>query len=126
MSLDGTMIFVVDDDEAVRDSLKVLLESYGMEVEVHASTDAFTQTYRPRPPECLILDQHLQAGKTGLDFLASGAPARLRLPVILLTGRGDTALRAQALRAGAAVYLEKPIDETRLIAAIETAIDGAG
>jgi FixJ family two-component response regulator len=124
MALDGATIFVVDDDEAVRASLRLLLESYGLHVEAHASTEAFVDAYRPHGQGCLILDQHLQAGKTGLDFLDSGAPTRLHLPVILVTGRGDDVLRARAFQAGAAAYLEKPLDEAQLIAAIGAAIGG--
>ena len=88
-------VFVVDDDEAVRDSLKLLLESYGMTVEDYGSTEEFVRHYRPRGRQCLILDQHLP-GTTGLDFLASPLGAALGLPVILITGRGDLAIRDRA------------------------------
>jgi two-component system, LuxR family, response regulator FixJ len=117
-----TKILVVDDDEAVRDSLKLLLESLGMQVEAYASTDDFLRGYRPHDLECLILDQHLQGGKTGLDFVASEMGAVMRPSVILVTGRGDDDLRAKAYRAGVSGYLEKPIDPDRLIAAIDEAI----
>jgi FixJ family two-component response regulator len=116
------MIFVIDDDEAVRDSLSLLLESYGMAVEAYASTEAFAEAYRPHERECLILDQHLQNAKTGLDFLKSETRARIALPAILMTGRGDAELRARALQAGAAAYLEKPVDDGLLVAAIAAAI----
>ena len=121
MALKSNTVFVVDDDEAVRDSLRLLLESHGMRVEAHASTEEFAHAYRPEQHGCLILDQNLQAGKTGLDFLASGAPAQFHLPVILVTGRGNDALRAQALRAGAVAYFEKPVDQDQLMAAIRAA-----
>ena len=122
--MEDATIFVVDDDEAVRASLRLLLEAHGLRVEDFASTEAFVDAYRPQGRECLVLDQHIQGGVTGLDFLASGTPARLRLPVILVTGRGDDVLRAHALRAGAAAYLEKPCDEGELIAAIGAAVGG--
>jgi FixJ family two-component response regulator len=120
-----TMIFVVDDDEAVRESLRLLLESLGMEVQSYASTEAFLAGYRPHNRECVILDQHLEGGRTGLDLLACDAWAYFHLPVILMTGRGDDDLRARALRAGVAAYLEKPIDPDRLIAAIDDVIGNA-
>ncbi|HXZ00428.1 MAG TPA: response regulator [Stellaceae bacterium] len=116
-------VFVVDDDEAVRDSLKLLLESYGMTVEDYGSTEEFVRHYRPRGRQCLILDQHLP-GTTGLDFLASPRGAALGLPVVLVTGRGDRALRARAAELGVSVYLEKPVVDNALMAAIHAAVDG--
>src|SRR6185312_17531800 len=86
------MVFVVDDDEAVRDSLKLLLESYGMNVEDYASVEAFADGYRPHGRDCLILDQNLP-GMSGLDFLASAQGSGLGLPVILMTGQGDGMIR---------------------------------
>jgi two-component system, LuxR family, response regulator FixJ len=120
---DGT-VFIVDDDEAVRDSLKILLESYGLEVRDFESIEAFSRGRRVTGRACLILDQHL-AGATGLDFLASADGARLDLPVILITGQGDGGIRARARRLGVSAYLEKPIADTDLLAAIERAIEGA-
>jgi two-component system, LuxR family, response regulator FixJ len=116
-------IFIVDDDEPVRDSLKLLLESYGMAVEDYGTTAEFTRHYRPRDRQCLILDQHLP-GATGLDFLASPEGAALDLPVVLVTGGGDNALRARAAELGVSVYLEKPVVDDMLMAAIRAAIDG--
>ncbi len=117
-------IFIVDDDEAVRDSLKLLLESYGLTVEDYGSTAEFLRNYRPRPRQCLILDQHLP-GATGLDFLASSEAADLGLPVVLVTGRGDNALRARAIQLGVSAYLEKPVVDDTLMTAIRSAVDGA-
>ena len=119
-----TRIFVVDDDDGVRDSLMVLLEAHGMQVEAYASTESFVASYRPHARACLILDQHLGAA-SGLEFLTSAESDAIRVPVILVTGRGDDALRARALEAGAAAYLEKPLDETHLVAAIDAAIANA-
>lgn len=113
-------IFIVDDDEAVRDSLKMLLQSYGIEVEDYASARDFLRNYRPTARECLILDQHLP-GASGLDFLASPEGAALDLPVIMVTGRGDTSIRDRAYRLGAAAYFEKPVATDALLAAIAEA-----
>jgi two-component system, LuxR family, response regulator FixJ len=119
------MIFVIDDDEAVRDSVKVLLDAYGMPVETYPSTEAFSNAYRPCARQCLILDQHLQEMKTGLDFLASPEWAAMRLPVILITGRGDAAIKSRAADLGVSDYIDKPIDAGRLITAIERATGAA-
>ena len=118
-------IFIVDDDAAVRDSLKLLLEGYGMVVEEYGSTAEFAQHYRRREGECLILDQHLP-GITGLDFLSTARGQIQDLPVILMTGRGDRAMRDRAERLGVSAYLEKPVGEAILIAAIRRALGDSG
>ena len=117
----ATRIFIVDDDEAVRDSLKLLLESYGMDVEDYGSTAEFAQHYPPGATGCLILDQHLP-GSTGLDFLSSREGVALGLPVILLTGRADAALRARAAQLGVAAFLEKPVADGVLLSTIRQAL----
>lgn len=119
-----TTIFIVDDDEAVRDSFKLLLESYGLTVEDFGSTTEFLRHYRPGMGQCLILDQHLP-GATGLDFLASPEGAMPGLPVLLVTGRGDEALRARAAELGVSAYLEKPVADDKLMTAIRSAVHRA-
>ena len=84
-------VFVVDDDEAVRDSIKMLLEVHGIEVEDYKSAAAFARHYRKPSRGCVILDQHLPV-LTGVDFLSSPEGRRLGVPVILITGRGDPEL----------------------------------
>ena len=120
-TLTSPTIFVVDDDDAVRDSLKLLLESYGMTVEDYGSTADFARHFRRQARQCLVLDQHLP-GSTGLDFLSSVEGGRMDVPVILVTGRGDSALRARAEQLGVTAYLEKPVADGVLIAAIERAL----
>ena len=119
-----TTVFIIEDDDAVRESLVVLLEAHGLQVEAYDAPVRFARNYRPVPRRCLVLDQHL-AGTTGLDFLASAAGASLDLPVILVTGQGSAAIRDRARRAGAAAYLEKPLDGERLVAAIHDAAAAA-
>jgi two-component system, LuxR family, response regulator FixJ len=116
--------FVVDDDDAVRDSLKVLLEIHGLEVEDYASTCAFADHYRRPRRGILILDQHLPS-RTGLDFLNSPAGRDLGIPVILITGRGDRTLEERALAAGAAAYLQKPVSERVLLGTVSRLVDAA-
>ena len=111
-------VFVVDDDEAVRDSLKVLLEVHGIDVEDYGSTGEFASRYEKPPCGVLILDQHLPV-VSGVDFLNSPAGRHLGIPVILITGRGDPAIEAQARQAGAAEYLQKPVSEKVLLATVQ-------
>jgi FixJ family two-component response regulator len=111
------IICVVDDDEAVRDSLKLLLESHGMAVSDYASTEEFARTPVVGRKACLILDQHLP-GTSGLDFLAAQDGALAELPVIMITGRGDLALRARAEQLGVRAFLDKPVTEEPLLASI--------
>jgi two-component system response regulator FixJ len=118
---ESTTIFIVDDDEAVRDSLKFLLESYRCQVEDYASTREFFEAYRPRDKQCLVLDHHLP-GQTGLEFLESIDGTSLRIPVILVSGGGDRVLKQRALKAGVVAYFDKPLDNSVLLAAIFNAI----
>jgi FixJ family two-component response regulator len=115
-------IFIVDDDDAVRDSLRMLLESHGMDVDEFASAGDFLRHYHPDRAQCLILDQHLPT-LSGLDFLASPEGRALVLPVILLTGRGNASIRDRAYALGARTYLEKPVSGDRLVAAVADAIE---
>jgi two-component system response regulator FixJ len=118
----NTTIFIVDDDEAVRDSLKLLLESHGCRVEDYGSTRAFLRAFRRDSRQCLVLDHHLP-DETGLDFLESGDGATLRVPVILVTAGGDEALKERAAKAGALAYFDKPLDNSALVATIFKLLD---
>lgn len=119
------IIFIVDDDEAVRDSLKLLLELHGLTVEDYGSTGEFARHLGGRRRGCLVLDQHLPI-TSGLDFLASPAGREIGLPVILITGRGDETLRDRARQLGVLAYFEKPVAEGALLAAIDQALDNGG
>jgi two-component system response regulator FixJ len=118
------VVFIVDDDDAVRDSLKLLLEIHGLAVEDFGSTEDFARGFRRPPCGCLVLDQHLPV-TSGLDFLASPAGRELGIPVILVTGRGDDGLRARAREMGVLAYLDKPVADEALLAAIGRAVGGA-
>ena len=118
------MIFIVDDDDAVRDSLRLLLEAHGMTVEDFESAAGFAAAYRRHPRACLILDLHLPV-MGGLEYLASLAPDGPELPVIIVTGRGDDASRARAFDLGAVGFLEKPVNEHELLSTIDHALASA-
>jgi two-component system, LuxR family, response regulator FixJ len=114
-------VFIVDDDEAVRDSLKFLLESYDCRVEDYGTTRDFLRAFRPRERQCLVLDHHLP-GETGLEFLESIDGASLRIPTIVLSGGGDRSLAERALKAGVVAYFHKPFDNDALLTTIFKAI----
>ncbi|HEX3972189.1 MAG TPA: response regulator [Stellaceae bacterium] len=120
--MSGETIFIVDDDEAVRDSLKLLLESHGCQVEDYGSTRDFFRAYRKGARQCVVLDHHLP-GETGVEFLESHDGANLRVPVILVTGGGDQALKARATKAGALAYFDKPINDSELVSTIFRLLD---
>lgn len=123
-TVDIVTVFVVDDDEPVRDSIKVLLEIYGYEVADFVSTSEFVANYRKPPRGCLILDQHLPV-MTGLEFLATASGRNLGIPVILITGHTDPRLEQRAREAGVADYLEKPVRKEVLIDAVERVVNMA-
>ena len=118
---DKPTIYLVDDDDAVRDSLTFLLESHGFDVSAFASVAEFERTHRARDKACLILDHHLP-GTSGLEFLASPKGAALHMPVIVITGGADPTISARARALGVTAFLEKPVGEAPLLAAIENAL----
>jgi FixJ family two-component response regulator len=120
--MSGETIFIVDDDEAVRDSLKLLLESHGCRVRDYGSTRDFFRDYREGERQCVVLDHHLP-GETGVEFLESDDGANLRVPVILVTGGGNQALKARATKAGALAYFDKPINDSELVSTIFRLLD---
>jgi two-component system response regulator FixJ len=117
-------IYVVDDDDAVRDSLKMLLESYQLAVRDFGSMSEFLAGLDRVSNSCLVLDLHLPA-MGGFDVMTTLARRGIRLPVIVITGRGDAQTKARALEAGAIAFLEKPVDDQRLMSAIDAALHSA-
>ena len=115
------VVYVVDDDEAVRDSTRVVLESYGMNVRTFGSANAFLSEVEDAPTGCLLLDQHMPE-MTGLEMLEVLRASRKALPVIMITARSDAGFRERALRAGAVALLDKPVADDDLIRAIDTAL----
>jgi FixJ family two-component response regulator len=116
-------IFVVDDDEAVRESTRALLESYGMTVQDFASARDFL-TANPKPAcGCLLLDIHMPE-MSGPELMQELRARGATIPVIGITGRYDAALGARVKQAGAIELLLKPVDDAELTATIDRALNG--
>jgi FixJ family two-component response regulator len=122
MSEDRAVAFVIDDDASIRRSLDTLLRSVGLDVHLFSSAQEFMQAKRPDVPACLVLDVRLP-GMSGLAFQQELVRAGVALPVIFLTGHADVPMTVRAMKAGAAEFLTKPVDEQVLLDAIHTAIE---
>jgi two-component system CheB/CheR fusion protein len=119
-SAGAPLIFVVDDDSNVREGFRSLLEQDGWTVVDFASCEAFLEHYRPGTGACLLIDAYLP-GMSGLELLRRLAGHRL--PAIMLTGSSDVAIAVQAMKAGAADFIEKPVGRAELLASIERAVE---
>jgi len=116
------IIFVVDDDQAMRTSLKWLIESTGMQVRTFDSADAFLAAYYPGCAGCLLLDVRMP-GMSGLELQNYMAREGYRLPVIIITGHGDVGMAVKAMKAGAADFIEKPFHDEDLLGSIRNALE---
>ena len=116
------IVFVVDDDVSVRESLRDLLESVGLRVEVFESADAFLASRLPDVACCLVLDVRLP-GRSGLEFQAELTKAGISLPIIFITGHGDIPMSVRAMKSGAVEFLTKPFRDQDLLEAVRAAID---
>ena len=114
------IVYIIDDDEAVLDSLSLLLRSVGLVVATFDTTDSFLESYRATPG-CLLLDIRMP-NVSGLSFQDRINSLGISIPVIFITGHGDVVQCRRAFKAGAADFLTKPIDETVLIESVQYAI----
>jgi FixJ family two-component response regulator len=116
------MVFVVDDDTSLRESLKNLIRSVGLRVEAFASAQEFLRSKRPNVPSCLVLDVRLP-GLSGLDLQKRMAEADVEIPIIFITGHGDIPMTVQAMKAGAVEFLTKPFRDQDLLDSIQQALE---
>ncbi len=114
-------VFLVDEDEVVRDSLKVLLESHGIQVEDFSTAAEFLGGKQTVRNGVLVLGYNRQIAG-GLEMIDTLRQRRIAMPVILIVGGGNALTRAATLNAGAFAYLERPIEETALIRTIKAAL----
>ena len=123
MSKITPMVFVVDDDVSVRESLEALIETAGWRTKTFATALDFMDNRSDTSPSCLVLDVSLP-GLSGLD-LQQRLGDRRGLPIIFITGRGDIPMSVQAMKAGAVEFLTKPFSDEVLLAAIRRALESS-
>jgi two-component system, LuxR family, response regulator FixJ len=115
-------VFVVDDDQAMRNSLEWLIESIGMKVKTYSSAVEFLNSYYPGQAGCLLLDVRMP-GMSGLELQIHLSRQDSRLPVVIITGHGDVAMAVKAMKSGAVDFIEKPFHDEELLASIRNALD---
>jgi FixJ family two-component response regulator len=116
------IVFVIDDDVAVRTTLSSLFRSIGLRVELFGSAHEFAQIKMPDVASCLVLDIRLP-GVSGLDFQAELAEADIRIPIIFMTGHGDIPMSVKAMKAGAIDFLTKPFRDQDILDAVIRALE---
>jgi two-component system response regulator FixJ len=125
---DNPLVHIVDDDEAVRNSLAFMLGSAGLSVRLYESARAFLDLLDPSAHGCLVTDVRMP-DMTGIELLAEIKAKARYLPAIVITGHGDIPLAVEAMKAGAVDFIEKPFEDEVLLKAVEAAlkkIDGDG
>jgi RNA polymerase sigma factor (sigma-70 family) len=115
-------VFIVDDDPAMRKSLRWLTESVGLPVETFATAEEFLAGCDGTRPGCLVLDVRMP-GMSGLDLQALLAQRRATMPVIIVTGHGEVQSAVRAMKAGAVAFIEKPFSDQELLDAIRQALE---
>jgi two-component system, LuxR family, response regulator FixJ len=119
---DDAVIHVVDDDLAVRQSLAFMLATAGLAVRLHETATAFLDSVREPVSGCIVTDVRMP-GVDGIEFIRQLRARRILVPVIVMTGHADVPLAVEAMKEGAADFIEKPFDDERLIGAIRSALE---
>jgi FixJ family two-component response regulator len=122
MNTSETTIFVVDDDEAVRRSLRLLVESVGLNTQTYSTAEDFMNAYDPAQSGCLLLDIRMP-GMSGLELQSKLAAEGINIPIIIITGHGDVPMAVEAVKAGAFDFIEKPFRDQVLLDDIRKAIE---
>ncbi|MBX3523390.1 MAG: response regulator [Xanthobacteraceae bacterium] len=118
---DGLTVYVIDDDDAARDSLQFLLETAGLHAQTYETATAFLKNLPSPGSGCVITDVRMP-GMTGIELLKTLKARAFPLPVIVITGHGDIPLAVDAMREGAADFLEKPYNDDALLQSIDRAV----
>src|SRR5262245_5117675 len=122
MPSDKGVVHVIDDDEAMRQSLAFLLGAVGMEVQTYESAEAFLEIAPTIKAGCVITDVRMP-GLSGVELLRQLRGRQISIPVIMITGHGDVPLAVEAMKIGAMDFLEKPFDDEALLASVRSALD---
>lgn len=117
-------IYIVDDDEAVRGALALLMKSAGLKAETYESADAFLRNYNPECNGCLVADVRMP-GMSGLELQQELVNRKVDIPVIIMTGHGDVAMAVNAMKAGASDFIEKPFRNQDLLNKIQQSLTKA-
>ena len=118
----GLTVFVVDDDEEVRNAMKLLMNSVGLAVETFSSAEEFLAQFDSARPGCLLLDVRMK-GMSGLEVQERLALEEVHPPIIIITGHGDVPMAVRAVKAGAVDFIEKPFNEQVLLDSVHRAIE---
>jgi len=121
MPSENSIVHVIDDDEASRESLEFLLRTAGIEVKTYASAAVFLDLAAGMNPGCIITDVRMP-GMSGIDLLRRLRELKIDVPVIVITGHGDVPLAVEAMKIGAVDFLEKPFDDEVLLASVRGAL----
>ena len=114
-------VFIIDDEQAMRDGLRLLVKSVGMQTECFANAQDFLDNYRASQPGCLVLDVRMP-GMSGIELQEELARRKVDLPIIFLTGHGDVTMSVRAMKTGAVDFIEKPPNDQALLDAIQRAV----
>jgi two-component system, LuxR family, response regulator FixJ len=117
MPASAPSLFVIDDQQAVREALGEMLRVLGYRVETYASADAFLEAFSGPRPGCIVADVRMP-GMDGIELVRELSRRGIALPVVLISGHGDVRMAVAAIKAGAEDFIEKPVDDTHLLAAI--------
>jgi FixJ family two-component response regulator len=115
-------VFIVDDDQEVREAIQLLMESVGLTARSFDSAQAYLEQFDPTRPGCLVLDVRMK-GMSGLDLQQRLTQAPIHPPVIVITGHGDVPMAVRAVKAGAVDFIEKPFNDQTLLDAVHRAFD---
>jgi FixJ family two-component response regulator len=122
MSKSEPIVFIVDDDEAVQQSLSMLVETVGLKSQTYSRAEDFLDAYDPAQAGCLLLDVRMPE-MSGLELQSKLAAEGIKIPIIIITGHGDVPMAVQAVKAGAMDFIEKPFRDQVLLDNIQKAIE---
>ena len=121
MNMEDPVVYIIDDDSAVRDSLAVLLSTAGLKIVTYGTAEEFLDAWSPASAGCLVLDIRMP-GMSGIELLEQLASRKARIPVIIITAHGDVKIAVKAMKLGAADFIEKPFKSDVIIDSINNAL----